>query len=328
MTLRGPGMGLSQLALAKYRFTLRPKETLVLPPFKGSTLRGGFGFVFRKIACITKNRDCSTCSLKDSCVYSYIFETSPPPDSSYLRGYRSIPRPFILEPPLEEKEEYAPGETFSFNLILVGKAIDYLPYFILAFRRLGEMGLGRRKARYELVRVESVKELSNGQVEMRTVYNADTQTVKSVDAQIDLSDLFSSLRFHTRFLTLEFVTPTRIKYRGSYTSRPHFHIILRSLLRRLSSLLYFHCGEKLTLDYRKMIEEAQKIKTLKVEVDWIDWERYSGRQEQRMKLGGFVGQVTYRGDIGKFLPFLKIGEYTHLGKAVVFGLGKYKIEEN
>ncbi|HHJ00739.1 MAG TPA: CRISPR system precrRNA processing endoribonuclease RAMP protein Cas6, partial [Candidatus Aerophobetes bacterium] len=85
---------------------------------------------------------------------------------------------------------------------------------------------------------------------------------------------------------------------------------------------------KLTLDYRKMIEEAQKIKTLKVEVDWIDWERYSGRQEQRMKLGGFVGQVTYRGDIGKFLPFLKIGEYTHLGKAVVFGLGKYKIEEN
>jgi len=303
-------MGLNQLALAKYRFTLRPKETLVLPPFKGSTLRGGFGFVFRKVACITKNRDCSTCSFKDSCVYSYIFETSPPPDSLYLRSYRSIPRPFILEPPLEKKEEYAPGETFSFNLILVGKAIDYLPYFILVFRQLGEMGL------------------PDGQVETRTVYDADTQMVKSVDAQINLSNLFSSLRFHTHFLTLEFVTPTRIKYRGSYTSCPHFHIILRTLLRRLSSLLYFHCGEKLTLDYRKMIEEAQKIKILKVEVDWIDWERYSGRQEQRMKLGGFVGQVTYRGNIGKFLPFLKIGEYTHLGKAVVFGLGKYKIEEN
>jgi len=321
-------MGLNQLALAKYRFTLRARETLVLPPYKGSTLRGGFGFVFRKVICISKNRNCPTCLLRDKCIYSYIFETSPPPESPYLSNYTSIPRPFILEPPLEKKKEYRLGELLSFNLILVGKAIGYLPYFILVFHELGEMGLGKGKGRYELVRVESIREFPDGQLEMRTVYDSQTQRLRDINAQIDLSRFFSSLKPFGHLLTLRFVTPMRIKYQGSYTSQPQFHIILRTLLRRLSSLLYFHCGEQLNLNYKEMIDEAQRIKILKVRVDWIDWERYSGRQEQRMKLGGFVGRVTYRGDISKFLPFLKIGEYTHLGKAAVFGLGKYEIEKN
>jgi CRISPR-associated endoribonuclease Cas6 len=190
------------------------------------------------------------------------------------------------------------------------------------------MGLGKGKGRYELVRVESIREFPDGQLEMRTVYDSQTQRLRDINAQIDLSRFFSSLKPFGHLLTLRFVTPTRIKYQGSYTSHPQFHIILRTLLRRLSSLLYFHCGEELSLTYKEMIDEAQRIKTLKVRVDWIDWERYSGRQEQRMKLGGFVGRVTYRGDISKFLPFLKIGEYTHLGKAAVFGLGKYEMEKN
>jgi len=321
-------MSLKQLYLAKYRFTLRARETLILPAYKGSTLRGGFGSVFHKLICVNKNKDCSNCLLRDKCIYSYIFETSPPPDSPRLSKYRSIPRPFILEPPLEEKRKYEKGDVLSFNLILIGKAIDYLPYFIFAFQELGEIGLGKEKARYELVKVEFVKESLKDPPETKTIYDGQTQTLKDINARIDLSYIFSSLKLFGDSLTLRFLTPTRIKYQGSYTSHPQFHIVLRSLLRRLSSLLYFHCGEELDVDYKEMIKEAQRIRTLEAEVDWIDWERYSGRQEQKMKLGGFIGRVTYQGNITKFLPFLRIGEYTHLGKAVVFGLGKYEIERN
>ena len=45
-----------------------------------------------------------------------------------------------------------------------------------------------------------------------------------------------------------------------------------------------------------------------------------------MKLGGFVGEVTYVGErLEDFLPYIFIGTYTHLGKAATFGLGKYEI---
>jgi len=44
-----------------------------------------------------------------------------------------------------------------------------------------------------------------------------------------------------------------------------------------------------------------------------------------MKLGGFVGNITFEGDLKEFLPFVKLGEYIHIGKQTSFGLGKYEI---
>ena len=42
-------------------------------------------------------------------------------------------------------------------------------------------------------------------------------------------------------------------------------------------------------------------------------------------MGGFVGSITFEGDLKGFLPFLLLGEYIHMGKGTSFGLGKYEI---
>ncbi len=54
---------------------------------------------------------------------------------------------------------------------------------------------------------------------------------------------------------------------------------------------------------------------------WHDWERYSARQDTRMKMGGFVGKVEYQGELAEFLPLLSLGEKLHIGKGATFGLG-------
>jgi len=48
----------------------------------------------------------------------------------------------------------------------------------------------------------------------------------------------------------------------------------------------------------------------------------SGNQQD---LGGFVGEVTFVGEIGEFLPLLLLGQYVHVGKNAVFGSGWYDV---
>ena len=53
--------------------------------------------------------------------------------------------------------------------------------------------------------------------------------------------------------------------------------------------------------------------------------RYSARQKSLMKLGGLRGDITFRGDLGPFIPYLSIGEMVNAGQGTSFGLGRYKI---
>ncbi len=120
---------LSHFKLARYRFIIKVLDALHLPPYKGSTFRGGFGHAFKKVVCVTRSRDCGSCLLRERCVYSYVFETPPPPDTIKMRKYPYASHPFVLTPPLEDRTEYEKGEPLSFDLTLIGKGIDFLPYF-------------------------------------------------------------------------------------------------------------------------------------------------------------------------------------------------------
>jgi CRISPR/Cas system endoribonuclease Cas6 (RAMP superfamily) len=70
---------------------------------------------------------------------------------------------------------------------------------------------------------------------------------------------------------------------------------------------------------------AEVVATRSADLRWVDWERYSARQDDRMKLGGFVGTATFAGDLDVFMPFLRLGEVVHVGKCTAFGLGKYRL---
>ncbi len=132
--MRSEGVPLPELAtfrLARFRLRLKAKDTLLLPPYKGSALRGGFGQVFRRIACLGTDRGFGECLLSQRCPYHYIFETPPPANSVILGKVSTVPQPFVLEPPLETKRVYERGEQLTFHLVLIGKAFDYLPLLYL-----------------------------------------------------------------------------------------------------------------------------------------------------------------------------------------------------
>ncbi len=311
---------------ARFRLCLRAKDTLVLPPYKGSALRGGFGQVFRRIGCLGAERGFGECLLGERCPYHYIFETPPPAGSVVLEKVPAAPQPFVLEPPLETRRMYQPGEELIFHLVLVGKAIDYLPYFIYAFDELGRVGLGRGKGQYTL---DSVA----WQDETRTavpIYDGSRKTLTDSFRALSLSQLSVSspaLSLSQLSVSVSFLTPTRIMFENQLVADCEFHVLFRNLTRRIALLDYFHCGGEFPPERREFVERARAIETVKSDLRWVDWERYSNRQQRRMRLGGFVGQVTYRGDFTAFLPYLLLGTYTHVGKGATFGLGEYEFSE-
>jgi hypothetical protein len=38
-----------------------------------------------------------------------------------------------------------------------------------------------------------------------------------------------------------------------------------------------------------------------------------------------VGTITFAGELGPYLPYLRLGEITHVGSRCVVGLGKYRV---
>lgn len=144
-------------SIAHLRLHLVPEAELRLPAHnKGNSLRGGFGNAFRKLVCVDLRWECAECSLRFQCPYTKVFNPFIPPDAPQFTGNQNIPRPFVFKPPLSEQTRYAPDEPLVFELVLIGQAIDYLPYFVVAFRELGVIGFGLNRARVRLERVEAL----------------------------------------------------------------------------------------------------------------------------------------------------------------------------
>jgi hypothetical protein len=334
---------LSKLQFARFRFCLRTRTPLCLPPYKGSTLRGGFGLAFKDAVCVVAHRDCDRCILRSKCAYPYIFETPIPNGSRRLASLEHAPHPFVIEPPLDSRTRYAEGEALSFDLVLVGRAIDYLPYFIFAFEQLGrDRGIGR--AIEPQVAGETPKGRMNGgargkfAVEAVTVNGDENARIYDGDSKALCGDLHPQT-LETLFrprtptpprspalppsrLQLNFLTPTRLILDGRLAPVAEFHILIRNLLRRVSNLTYFHCDSELSLDFRGLVDAAQTVKLVDNRTRWHDWERYSARQDAKLKMGGVVGEAVYEGDLEQFAPLLALGEALHVGKGTGFGLGR------
>jgi len=302
----------------RLRFRVRFESPFHPPHYLGSTLRGGFGRSLREIVCLDPAQSCSSCLVKGRCPYLYIFETPRPEGITPSYSLSQCPHPFVIEPPLDMPPEYRPGDEMTFDLLLIGRAIGHLSLVIAAYELLGGMGLGRERARY---RLEEVISPSNGEL----IYVPGSKP--SIPTAMTLADLMEEAgkTDDDRRLTLLFLTPTRIRYRGRLISELSFQVFMRNLLRRILILSELHCDERLELDPLAALREAERARTICSELNWRDWQRFSFRQRSKMKLGGFVGKVSFEGVSGSLFPLIKLGEYVHIGKGTSFGLGKYKI---
>lgn len=113
---------LPDLPVLRARVTLRLLEHAALPAFKGGMLRDGFGYAFQRASCPPACWSRSdACTIRPLCPYRSVFEPPHPPDVAQLHDLRDVPRPFMIEPPLDARMQYAAGDRLEFGLVLIGR---------------------------------------------------------------------------------------------------------------------------------------------------------------------------------------------------------------
>lgn len=313
-------MPLQPFPLARYRFEFQATRSIHLPDYSGSMLRGAFGHALRKLACMTKQQDCAGCPLLRTCPYPALF-APPPPAAHALQKFSQIPVPYVIEPPEWGARRIGTGETFAFHLVLVGRALRELPLIILAWRRALARGVGAGEGTAELLRVVHCGEA--GETE---IHQPDSGALAPHAQEIAFNAANTGDTAPTE-LTLHFFTPLRLQNNGRALAPEKLdaRTLLMALVRRASLLAEFHAGGALVDDFAPLAAACAGIQESKHLV-WRDWTRFSSRQQQKMTLGGVVGDWTLNGDISPFMPFLRLGEWLHVGKEAAFGLGRYTLD--
>ncbi len=308
------------MLFGQYEFCCRFQTDARLPLYKGSTFRGVFGHALKATVCALRQQQCSACMLKSQCLYTLVFETHhalPLPAGGKVA---SPPHPFVIEPPLTTQTDFSAGDLFVFSFLLFGEVNRHLPYFICAFERMGQIGVGKHvrgyRGRFVLERVSQ---------QGHEIYNNEEQQIQRAEepAQLNLADP-PDVDPEKR-LTIQLKTPLRLKFNNRYIKELPFHVLTRAMLRRISSLMTFYDNGEPQLDYRRLSKKAESVQTVANGLYRHRWQRYSQRQQRKMPLDGIMGTITYQGKLAEFMPLVEFCQKTHIGKQTAFGLGEMAV---
>ncbi len=307
------------LPLARYRLLFSLPENMGLPAYAGSAWRGALGRALKQTVCVARGTPCAQCLLLHSCVYPYIFETPPPPESQKMRRYNAAPHPFVLVLDEDRPDRSASEATYTLGLTLFGRGNRYLPYLLHALSRAGERGIGGKRQTFQLLEAQQREDLLRDC--WLTIFRPDKKLIPQPERMPPIPAVPEAVQIH-------FQTPLRLK-RDGRNVRPQdfsFAALFGNLLRRFSMLTYFHTETPLEVDFAGLMAKSRAVKFRQADLYWKDWTRYSSRQQTSMQMGGLLGTAMLDGEeIVPFWPYLWLGQWVHVGKNTSMGLGRYQL---
>ncbi len=253
-------------------------------------------------------------------LYEYFIETPPPADAAVMRLYPRAPHPFMIAAPFAEGEErVTAGSVIEVPVTLFGRANQLLACVILALSRAAGGGIGKTRARAQLLGVD---EIGAGGIR-REIFRPGAALAPITPMVPQAPPLPPQ-----GLVEITFASPLRLQMAGRIvkpgTLTPP--ALLMNLVRRLSMLAAFHGDGLVEVDFRALKEASLRIRLSGCDLVWRDQHRWSGRAKRKIPLGGIMGRC--RMDMSKaapLWPWLWMGQFIHAGKGTVHGLGALRL---
>ncbi|MCM1322156.1 MAG: CRISPR system precrRNA processing endoribonuclease RAMP protein Cas6 [Bacteroides sp.] len=311
------GTGGGNLLYLPVHFLLRFESPCFADTNPLFVLRSVLGKNLHSMCCISKKTVCTECLYRETCVYSFIFETILPQNNLVLPGRNKGCHPYSFS--VKKRERENPISAYSFTITLFGKAIESLPYIYAAFVRAGTCGLFKSRTQFK---VESVTAC-----EKNILLDENHLDLETEPALWGFSD---ECEANSHELLVELNSPLRFKFGGKYGTNFTAQDFMNCLCRRAKTLcsLYGEISEK-EKSKKYTASESMRIEDRKIR--WIDLNHYSARQKNAMELGGAVGTFKLSGKFSNFeLSLLELAKIAGAGKSTNFGLGQidYWIKNN
>jgi hypothetical protein len=310
------------------RFTATVTAPLELDTFSGAAIRGAITTALWERFCTNKAAlRCGDCPLVRVCPVAAL--VAPLREDAETGGDQR-PRPYIIRPPLNGVRAYAPGESLSFELGLIGQATQLFPYVVMAAQMLESSGLGRRVAangyRRGTLKVGAITAVQPLNGETQSLYDAGRPTVQAPGLPVTAAEVAAhAAKLPTDQITLRFRTPLRLTDDKKLVRQIALRPLIQRLMRRLDDLCRAYGDGPLNLDFRPLLDTAEQVQVTEDRTRWIDLTSYSSRQKSHTPIGGLVGSATFSGDLASVRELLVWGSIIHVGKNAVKGDGWYEI---
>jgi hypothetical protein len=235
-----------------------------------------------------------------------------------MRNYTAAPHPFIIRPDPNQAKSVKKGESLFIDMILIGRANQHFPYMIHALQQSGKCGIGFQRGKFSLSHIEQQTAIGR-----KNIYTTGGKLSALPPSNITIPPLPQGK------VKLRFITPFRNVQKNCLISEKNlqFDNILSPLMRRFALLSYFHTDTPFRPDFKTLTKQAKQVKIKNQALYWQHWQRYSSRQKTSINMGGVMGSIELAAnDLQPFWKMLVIGQYTHIGKVTVMGLGRYYLE--
>lgn len=283
---------LSKFPIYKFRITMISEYPVELRSWNNSAIRGTFGNKLIEKFC-TNNpvMTCETCNKASQCSACILYHTGTPNNSEQKTN------PYIIS-----CEDFVDNTELIFNFTIFSNGITTIKDIFTILE--DGLPIGKNNTIFKL---KSIEDYFTNQ----SIFDGFMWCIPNpYYIEHTLQECTS--------LTIEFITPYHIK---GNLKNIDFEYIIRSSLRRISTL-YRQSNVPICLDFKQIIQDTKNIKTVNKDIHLESYSRYSNRTHQSMNVMGYVGSISFKGDLTQFIPLLKLCEQINIGKLCVMGFGQ------
>ena len=235
-----------------------------------------------------------------------------------ITGGDNVPRAFAIRPPLGK-----PSDRTTFAISFYGTGAERIPLVFSAVGAMQQIGMGRGRNKFVIGEVCSVDVLSR---QRTLLINRAGETVAPLPPapSANAYHQFANL-LNPNALTVNFLTTTRIIEHKKLVKTPIFRAWVQRLLERIHRISEVYTEKPIIFSFGELLPILDSIQIVTDETHWQESWSHNRRDGTDKPNGGFIGKVTYVGNIAPLLPYILMGQGIQVGKNAVKGSGWYDV---